>query len=411
MNILLVSPWFPWPPFGGALIRVLETLRYLARTNRVTLLAPVGADVDPAHLAKVRELCAAVVAVPVSEATHAVLGRLAQGLVRGMPLIQGLHYDASFAQHVRQLTAENDYQVVHIEHSFMAPYVGYIAARCQATRVLSMHNIESLRFRRELQFARGVRRAALLVDHQLFGSWEEQAVKMFDGIVAVSALEQEWIQRHAPAVAVELIPNGVDVDYFSEAERCSSRGSAVFTGLMNYPPNIDACAWFCDAVLPHVARNHADVRFTIVGDKPTATVRGLTRTAGVRVTGRVNDVRPYLAESSVVVIPLRSGGGTRLKILEAMAMGRPVVSTPQGAEGLDVVDGENILIAETPEEFAARVIAVLDSDDLARRLGTAGRHLAVSKYGWSRCLRRLDDLYAAAMAARGGDVAVLEQAV
>jgi sugar transferase (PEP-CTERM/EpsH1 system associated) len=393
MKVLFLSPWFPLPPFGGALIRVLETLRYLSRRHRVTLLAPVSRPIEAVDRAELDDCSIQVLAVPVSEAFLAVLRRLATGLFRGMPLIEGLHHDRRIAQHIRRLTAVDPFDIIHIEHSFMAPYTAFIDPRSTAKRVLSMHNVESLRFERELEFARGLRRVALLSDRILFDSWEKRALRAFDGIVAVSEVEEAWIREHAPTTAIEIVPNGVNVDYFSTDEPYKSNRSIIFPGLMNYPPNIDAVMWFCDAVLPILTRRYPDLLFRIVGDKPTSQVRALSSRRGVEVTGRVPDVRPYLAQCAAVVVPVRAGAGTRLKILEAMAMRRPVVSTPRGAEGLAVTAKKNILLGETPEALADHVSAVLDNPAFGERLGNAGRRLVETEYDWRHCLKGLENLY------------------
>jgi sugar transferase (PEP-CTERM/EpsH1 system associated) len=393
MNVLLLSPWFPFPPFGGALIRVYETVRYLTDRHQVTLVAPVFVPPDAERLAPLAERCAAVVAVRVSGRTGAVLSRLALGLLRGRPFIQGLHYDTAMARRVSQLTAEQDFDIIHVEHSFMAPYLSAISPRRRAASVLAMHNIESLRFRRELQTARGARRIALLTDSLVFRSWEARAVRRFDGIATVSDLEEAWVREHAPGVPVVRAPNGVDTTSFAPVAAPPASRTFVFPGLMNYPPNVDAVTWFCDAVLPLVHERHPDARFRIVGDKPTPEVLALGRRPGVEVTGRVPDVRPHLAASAAMVVPLRSGAGTRLKILEAMAMQRPVVSTSQGAEGLNVMPGEHILIGDTPRALADHLCGVLDRPDAHERLAAAGRRLVETQYDWRTCLRDLDGLY------------------
>lgn len=394
MNILLLSPWLPWPPFGGALIRIWETLRHLSRRNHVTLLAPLRHPEEAAHVSALSGLCEQVVTTRLPDEAPAVIRRLAIGLVRGMPFIQGLHYDLTLARHVRALTSRNAYDVIHVEFSFMTPYIAAVSPRSRAKKILSTHNIESLRFVRELNFAPPpTRRLALRSDHLFFRSWEERALRSFDGISAVSATELAWIRQHAPATPVALVPNGVDVDHFSTEGAYGSSRAIVFTGLMNYPPNIDAAVWFCDAVLPLLQRQHPDIGFKIVGDKPDRTVLALAKRKGVQVTGRVPDVRPHLADCMASVVPLRSGGGTRLKILEAMAMSRPVVSTPLGAEGLEVTPGVDILVGNTPQELANHVFALAADPELAKRLGRAGRRLVEAKYDWRMCLGGLDRLY------------------
>ncbi|MEZ5290870.1 MAG: glycosyltransferase [Vicinamibacterales bacterium] len=392
MRILLISPWFPSPPYGGALIRVSETLRHLSGRHAVTLVAPSAHPVAPRDLEPLAAWCDAVEIVPISERPAAVLGRMAAGLVRGMPLIQGLHRHSAMRRAVARLTAAHDYDVVHVEHSFMAPYLSAIARGRRPRTVLSMHNIESLRFRRELATARGGRRLALLLDSVVFASWESAAVRRFDGLMAVSTVERDWARAQAPDTPLATVPNGVDTAHFAPAP-AASRTTLLFPGLMNYPPNVDAATWLCDEILPQVAVRHPDARVRIVGDKPTPDVLALAGRPAVDVTGRVPDVRPHFAECAAVVVPLRSGAGTRLKILEAMAMQRPVVSTTQGAEGLDVTPEHDILLADTAAGLAAHVCRLLDDAALADRLARAGRELVERTYDWSRCFGALDVLY------------------
>jgi sugar transferase (PEP-CTERM/EpsH1 system associated) len=401
VKILLISPWFPLPAFGGALIRVFETLRYLSRHHRVTLLAPVDQAPRTEHLRVLAGLGVEVVGTRVSSRASAAMVRLGRGVFRGQSLLQGLHYYASMAREVQRLTAVNAFDVIHVEHSFMAPYLDWVSPRCRAKTVLSMHNIEALRFRRELRVARwGLRRAALAADAVAFGGWEERAVRRFDGIAAVSPLEQSWATRHAPAARVALVPNGVSLEQFRPVDRLGPSRTFVFSGLMNYPPNVDAVVWFCEAVLPRLARRYPDVRFTIVGDKPTPAVLALGRRPGVEVVGRTPDVRPYLAHAAAAVVPVRAGAGTRLKILEAMAMERPVVATRLGAEGLAVTPGGNILIGDSAEEFAEHLGSLLEDPGLAANLGREGARLARNVYDWRLCFRSLDDLYGAVLGPR-----------
>jgi sugar transferase (PEP-CTERM/EpsH1 system associated) len=394
VNILVVSPWFPSPAFGGALIRVRETLRHLARQHRVTLLAPVARRLAAEDSAAIRALGVTLAAVPVPANPAMAAKRIVAGMARRRSLLESLHFHPAMARELRRLTAANQYEIVHLEHSFMARYLDSIGPECGARTVLSMHNIESLRFSRELRDGGGgLRRAALFLDRAVARSWEEAAVRRFDGVATVSAAEGAWVRRHAPSAAVALVPNGVDVSHFAALPPTTGSRRIVFSGLMNYPPNADAVLWFCDAVLPLVVRRYPDVRFSIVGDKPTAPVARLARRPNVDVTGRVPDVRPYLADAAVAVVPVKSGAGTRLKILEAMAMQRPVVATTLGAEGLEIAPGKNILLGDSAHEFAEQVCAVLADSQLAGRLGREGRRLVEERYDWTSCLSGLNDLY------------------
>jgi sugar transferase (PEP-CTERM/EpsH1 system associated) len=396
MKILVVSPWYPWPPFDGASIRVLETLRYLSSHHQVTLLATVTRAEDPDDRGGLEEVCEQVETSVLSPRAWPVARRLGRGLLRSMPVVMSFYHDAGLAERLRRLTTLRRYDVVQIEFSYAAAYVHSVSPGCGAKTVLSMHNVESLRLGREAGLAMRVDRFLAAAWDRVFHSrWEEQAIRTFDGIVSVSEPERAWMLERVPDAVVELVPNGVDTEHFRPAAPpdAGDPPTIVLTGAMHYPPNVDAALWFCERIWPALREQVPDLCFEIVGRDPDPRVVALGGTAGVIVTGRVADVRPHLAHARCVVVPLRSGGGTRLKILEAMAMARPVVSTALGAEGLAVAPGRDILIANDPEAFAARVLDLLGSAEDALRLGRAGRDLVENRYQWSRCLTGLDRLY------------------
>jgi polysaccharide biosynthesis protein PslH len=398
MKILLLSPWFPWPPFDGARIRIFETLRDLSRRHRVTLLANVGHPEEANKASVLKEICERVETTVLSYRPRAVLQRLVQGALLGIPTVQSVYYDAKLARRVRAITSQEKYDIVQIELSYAARYVQAISPQCPAKKVLSMHNVESIRYEREMHLnLRHDRRLAMLWDRFLFRTWEEQALQQFDGVITVSDLERVWVQHRAPVATVALVPNGVDTEGFSpylHAPASERNLSVVFTGAMSYPPNVDAVIWFCDAILPMLRRQMPHLCFKIVGRDPHPKVCELGQRQGVCVTGEVADVRPYLAEALAMVVPLRSGGGTRLKILQAMAMACPVISTSLGAEGLQVTPGENILMADNAEHFVSHILALCSAPETADRLGQAGRRLVTETYDWRRCLGGLDNFYA-----------------
>jgi len=396
MKILLLSPWLPWPANDGGRIRILETLRYLSRRHSVTLIYSVYKPEDVQHKASVEELCEHLFVTVLSNGTGAVTSRLSRGVLSKRPLIQSFYYDASVAQHVRDVTGRVAYDVIQIEFPFLAPYLQAVAPQNRAKKILSMHNIESLRFKRELELAQwGKRRLLLLGDYFFFPAWEERALGRFDGIVAVSEIERIWIQRNAPQATVQLAPNGVDTAYFSptSSNTPARKPYIAFTGVMDYPPNVDAACWLCNEILPALQRNHADLAVRIIGKNPSPQVLELAKRRGVEVTGTVSDIRPHVAGALALVVPLRSGGGTRLKILEAMAMARPVIATSVGAEGLEVTPGKDILIADDVQQFVERVEFLMRSTEAPASLGTAGRRLVLEKYDWRKCLSGLEDLY------------------
>jgi glycosyltransferase involved in cell wall biosynthesis len=397
MKILLLTPWFPWPAFDGGRIRVFETIRYLAARHEVSLLAPAAGREMVEQAQPLRALCQHIEAPRASFAPLAMLAGFAGGLPGLRPIAQCAVYDPRLADALRRLTSRIRFDIVQIEFSFAATYLDAIAARAAAKTVLTMHNVETTRFERELRFPQPrLRRIAMRCDQLLAPGWEPAAAGAFDGVAVVSVPDLSWVRSRIPQAVVELAPNGIDTARYTPAAFAGpalAGPSAAFTGVMDYPPNIDAAVWFCDAILPAVRARLPEFVFKIVGRDPTPRVQALARRPGVVVTGRVPDIVPHLAESLALLVPLRSGGGTRLKILEALALGRPVISTPLGAEGLEVVDGESILLAETPAQFADHLVALAGSSELRERLVRNGRALVEARYDWRQCLTGLDRLY------------------
>ena len=395
LNILMISPWLPWPPFDGARIRILETLKFLSARHRVTFLCHATSDEDADNLKHIQKFCESAHLVHLPASPQARLGRMARGLLSGAPFIQSIHHSPALARQVRQLTAESQFDIVHIELSLAARYVRAISPQSRARTILSTHNIESERFRRELGITPwGPRRLVLLADATLFSAWEQKTLRWFDGAVAVSESDRAWIQREHPGGHVCLAPNGVDTQHFRPSDSGAlPEQTLVFTGVMDYPPNVDAVTWFAAEIWPVIRQQYPRLRFDIVGAKPAPAVMALADIDGVSVVGKVPEIEPYVERALAFVVPLRSGGGTRLKILQAMALGCPVVSTALGAEGLDVVEGENILFAETAAAFVAQVGKLTEQPRLRQRLVERGRALVVEKYDWQRCLAELEPLY------------------
>jgi sugar transferase (PEP-CTERM/EpsH1 system associated) len=392
-RILLLSPWMPWPPHDGGRIRILNTLRYLSQRHRVTLVAPSRTERDAEAPSELAAYCEDIVTAPMPGDAWALIGRALRGALQRRPLIQGIHYGPALASRLRALTATHGYDIVQVEFSWFVPYLRALHPDCQARTVLTMHNVETLRFARELRGTTTLsRRLALGWDQRFAGAWERQAVSAVDAVAVVSETERQWVESIDPAALVAVVPNGVDTEHFRPVPS-PGNGSLVFTGAMDYPPNIDAVLWFCQEVWPLARRRDPALRLEVVGRAPHPRIQALNGEAGIRVTGEVADIRILMAQANAVVVPLRAGAGTRLKILEAMAMGRPVISTTLGAEGLEITPGADIMLADTPADFAHAIQTVVLSPETARRLGDAGRRLAVARYDWRRCLQPLEGVY------------------
>jgi polysaccharide biosynthesis protein PslH len=237
-----------------------------------------------------------------------------------------------------------------------------------------------------------VRRIYQWLDNSKATIEERTAWQRMDAILTTSRREAAIIGRVRAMRGVFVVPNGVDTEYLQPSMLASRPGSIVFTGLMAYRPNADAVRWFTHEMLPRIRASRPDVTFTVVGKDVPAEVAALVGD-GVTVTGWVADVRPYLSQAEIVVVPLRAGSGTRIKILEAFAMGRPVISTTIGAEGIEARPGDDLFIADTPVEFADAVVRLLDDPAAAARLARSGRKLVERLYAWSGIVERLEPGY------------------
>jgi glycosyltransferase involved in cell wall biosynthesis len=230
--------------------------------------------------------------------------------------------------------------------------------------------------------SRGWRRKLLLNEARKMRRYEAEVCRQARRTLAVSEIDRKHLAAAAPEADVWAVPTGVDTAYFRPNGYHEIPQTMVFTGSMDWYPNEDALLYFIDAILPAIRREVPGARLSAVGRNPSPRLRAAAAAAGVTVTGRVDDVRPYMASAPIYVVPLRVGGGTRLKIFEALAMGKAVVSTTVGAEGLPLVPGEHFLCADEPEQFARAVVSLLRDGAQRRALGRAGRHVVEQRYSW-----------------------------
>ncbi len=292
---------------------------------------------------------------------------------------------AALAAEVSRRVAARDADVCVVDFLAATPNA---PLRGPVPAVLFAHNVEHVIWKRLSQVeSRPWRRALLELEWRKMRRYEAQACARARLTIAVSEVDRAMLARHAPRARVRAIPTGVDTTYFTPNGSSEKPDALVFTAGMDWFPNEDGIVHFAESVLPRIRGKAPDVSLTIVGRHPSPRVQRLAAIPGVRVTGTVDDVRPYVAEASVYVVPLRVGGGTRLKIFEALAMGKAVVSTTVGAEGLPLTPGTHFLRADEPEAFADAVVALLRDPGRRKALGSAGRGLVESRYSWSQVAR------------------------
>ena len=259
----------------------------------------------------------------------------------------------------------------------------YLDGRSGVPMAADLHDCSTLLYRRMAGHERHWRRKlALYLETWSIARWERSLANRFDVVITNSSVDEVALRRLMPGGRVVTIPNGVDCDYFASAAAPTGSRRIVFTGVMNYGPNADAAKYCAEEIFPRVREKVPDAEFWVVGADPDAAVRRLGEREGVHVTGRVADIRPHLSGAAVSVCPVRFGAGIKNKILAAMAMAKPVVSTGVGLEGVEARPGEDVLRADTPQEFADGIASVLTSESLARRLGENGYRLVKERYSW-----------------------------
>jgi glycosyltransferase involved in cell wall biosynthesis len=381
-----------WPPDTGGRLRSLNLLVELSRSHQVTVLTTHGPDdADQSGLAERLPMAERVLSVP-----HAIPKRdsarfvaaLARSWLSPLPVDLAKFRAATLRHEIARTLATGAIDVCVADFLSATPNVDFGGA---VPVLFFAHNVEYMIWKRLRDVERAPhKRAALEVEWRKMRRWEAHVVRRAGLTVAVSDVDAERLQALAPGARVCAVPTGVDTDYFAPSGAPERPGRVVFTGSMDWHPNEDGALHFMETVLPAVRAAVPETSFAIVGRNPTARLRAAAAAAGAIVTGTVDDVRPYLAEAAVCVVPLRVGGGTRLKIFEALAMGKPVVSTTIGAEGLPLTPDVHFVQADDPAPFAAGLIALLREPGRRAGLGAAGRRLVEERYGWRQVAKEFE---------------------
>lgn len=388
MNILWLKTELLHPVDKGGKIRTYHMLKELKREHRITYLTlddgAAGADARE-HAAEYCDELVTVAHRTREKFSAAFYGELALNLVSPLPYFMKKYESREMrrrvAEHASKL-GRGDVLVC----DFLNPAINMPQGLTCAT-VLFQHNVEAEIWRRHYEVqAHPVKKAYLRGQWRKTRAYERRACRGFDYVVAVSREDREMMQREYGVDAISDVPTGVDTEFFRPRGREQREAhNVVFTGSMDWLPNEDAIQFFTSKILPLVRERVPDVTLTVVGRNPLPSLVELgKRDASVVVTGRVDDVRPYMERAAAYVVPLRIGGGTRLKIYEAMAMEQPIVSTTVGAEGLPVRDGAELLLADTPEDFAASLVRVLTDEDMAREMGARAAATVRARFGWDK---------------------------
>jgi len=387
MRILWLKTDLLLPLDKGGKLRTWHLMRHLAKQHEISYLAFAEPDQPQADITGMREVASRVETVTRSEpakGTWRFYADAAMHVVDPLPYAVGKYRSAEFRRRFDALVAEIDFDLIVCD--FLFPAVN-LPKQLPCPAVIFTHNVESEIWRRHAETKTGALAKLLYgMQYRRMLRYEGDALRRFDGVLAVSDADRDTFNRIYPGAIqrpAHVVPTGVDTAFFTAAPSEAPSRQLVFTGSMDWLPNEDSMLYFSRDVLPLIRAEEPDVQLSIVGRAPTPAVKQLGEQAGVTVTGRVDDVRPYMRDGAVYIVPLRIGGGTRLKIFEAMAMGKAVVSTTVGAEGLPVTNGEHLLLADQPDTFARAVVQLLRDVDRRRQLEAAARTLVVETYDWA----------------------------
>jgi glycosyltransferase involved in cell wall biosynthesis len=396
LKVLFFSQPFVYPADTGGKIRTSRTLRRLRDLFDITLVSYVDPQREIAHVGQMDTLCHEFHAVPratVRKYSAAFYLKVLAYSLSPYPVAVLNDYSRAAVGLLRELLAARRYDLLVCD--FLQPTLNLRSLQTPRT-LLFQHNVESMIWERHYRTSQNpLLRLFWYLQWRKMRRYERQACARFDGIVAVSELDKLVLERDFGAKNVHAIPTGVDTEFFRPSAEAPLPDSLVFLGAMDWLPNEDGMIFFTDEILPRLRELVPSVQLTIVGRNPSA--RLLQRTRGhseIQVLGRVDDVRPHVARSALFVIPLRIGGGTRIKAYEAMAMGKAVVSTRIGVEGLPVRDGENVVLADTPEDFAAAAARLLKDEAERNRLGRTARAYIDANVSWRRAADAFADVCA-----------------
>jgi len=388
----MLTQVLPYPPDSGPKIKTYNVIKYLSQRHRVTLASFVRGD-QLEHARRLEHYCQAVHTVQMERNVARDGLAMVRSLLTGQPWMMVRDDRQAMRALVDRLAAEQHFDVAHADQLNMGQYAERVPG---AFKVMDAHNALWLLYQRLwATMSPGPRKWLLGRDWRLLKSYEGRLAREFDALLAVSPEDKAALQEAAgQPVDATVIPIAIDTDEIQVVEREAEPGHILHIGTMYWPPNIDAVNWFVREIYPLIRQQRPDVQFDVVGSRPPADLLALNDTGqGINVTGYVEDPTPYQQRAAVMIVPLLAGGGMRVKILQSLAEGIPIVSTTLGCEGIGVTDGEDILIADEPGDFAAAVLRVLNDRALAQRLSHNGRRLAETRYDYRRACVALDEVY------------------
>ena len=391
MNVLIVDEEIPYPPNTGKRLRTYNIVKRLQEKHQITYLCYGSGEEIPPDCPNVRFVTLQSPIIPQSGIPF--YGALLKNIFSRNPYVVDRHYSEILSRRAASLAAKDQFDLIHCEWT---PYTENVLPLLYGmSSVLSAHNVEAQIWERYfISEQNPLKKAYIRIQWRKLLKYERLACKRYSEITAVSDADKGIFEQEYGCGNITVVSNGVDDKYFAPMNSPRDPYGMVFTGSMDWRPNQDGIHHFLKEIYPLIKKKIPRATITVVGRKPPQWLVDLAGTIpGVNVTGTVDDVRPYIAENALYIVPLRIGGGSRLKILEAFSMKKPVLSTSIGAEGLEVEDGTHLLLRDGPESFADTAIDMLSNQERYEKLGENGRELILNKYTWDSIATVMDSVW------------------
>jgi len=389
MNMVIVAPRFPFPLDKGDRLTVYHLLRYFSQRHQVSLVCFLEPEQDPAWVEKVEPFCEQVEIVPLSK-TRAY-ANCVTGLFSPTPLQLQYYSDPRVHAAVERVVEKMQPDLLYAHTIRMGQYIEPLRAY---PRVLAMQIAMTLNYRRLAERAQNpFSKLFFGMEYRKVRAFEGDFAQCFEKVLLISPHDLRAIEQKEPLENVFYNPHGVDFAYFTADDNVQKEPhSVIFTGNMGYAPNVDAGLYFHNEIFPLVREQIPHVTFSIVGANPAPEIAALATDPAVRVTGRVPDLRDYMNRAQVAIDPLRVGAGLQNKVLEGMSMGLPMVITSVANEGIQAVNGENVLVADTPADFADQTVHLLRDAEMRQQLGRAARDFIVQNWSWEKHFGDLEQM-------------------
>jgi polysaccharide biosynthesis protein PslH len=387
MRILFVCHRFPYPPSRGGKIRPFNMIRHLARQHEVVVASLARSAAEAAAGGGIADHCADFMMARVS--APAAVGRMIARLPTPTPSSMGYFYAPDLARLVRERLKREDFDLILVHCSSVAPYVWRVGG---IPKILDFGDMDSQKWLIYRRFKTFPLSLGYWLEGSKLAAAERALARQFDLCTCTTRGELETLRKHQVPTPTNWFPNGVDCDYFAPTVEPYDPDSLCFVGRMDYFPNQQAATFLCDEIFPLIRRRRPTAKLAIIGAEPSRDIRRFGQRPGITVTGTVADVRSYVRRAAASAAPLTIARGTQNKILECMAMGVPVVASWQAAGGVDAVPGEHLLVARSPQDYAENLLKLMDDSGARRALAAAGRARVETNHSWARSMGRLDRL-------------------